>query len=67
MELKSKLVWFLGNYADDGRKENIRKENMFSTNQKDSGHQKQKCEMTTSKATATEKLVGKVLIELFRI
>ena len=40
---------------------------MFATTQKDSGHQKQNYEMTSSKATATEKLVGKVSIELFNI
>ena len=40
---------------------------MFATTQKDSWHQKQNHEMTTSKATATEKLVGKVLIESFKI
>ena len=61
------MVSFIGNYANDGRKQNIRKENIFATTQKDSGHQKQNYEMTTSKATATEKLVGKVLIESFKI
>ena len=52
----------IGRYADVeiGEKQNFRKDNMFSSSHRDIKDKARNAEIAEPKATATEKLVGKV-------
>ena len=62
VQLNSTKIYIIGRYADVeiGEKQNFRKDNMFSSSHRDIKDKARNAEIAEPKATATEKLVGKV-------